>query len=85
VEPRLGAALQFVGESRALLEVPGAAEPQPGEQLLVRLQSALVSHTNGMNTLLLDGSVRFLTGSVSPNTWWAACTPAGGETLGNDW
>jgi len=47
-----------------------------------RPQSA---HTGGMNTLLLDGSVRFLSGAVSQNTWWFACTPAGGETLGSDW
>jgi hypothetical protein len=32
-----------------------------------------------------DGSVRFLSASVSPETWWSACTPAGGEVLGSDW
>ena len=42
-------------------------------------------HTAGMNTLLMDGSVRFLSPSISNATWWAACTPAGGETLGSDW
>jgi prepilin-type N-terminal cleavage/methylation domain-containing protein/prepilin-type processing-associated H-X9-DG protein len=42
-------------------------------------------HTGGMNVALADGSVRFLTNSISPTTWWAACTPAGGEVLGNDW
>jgi prepilin-type N-terminal cleavage/methylation domain-containing protein len=39
------------------------------------------SHTSGMNTLLMDGSVRFLTQSIDPNIWWAACTPAGGEVF----
>lgn len=43
------------------------------------------SHTSGMNTLLMDGSVKFLTGSISANTWWAACTPQGGEVLASDW
>ena len=42
-------------------------------------------HTGGMNTMLMDGSVRFLSQSISPTTWWYACTPNGGETLGNDW
>jgi prepilin-type N-terminal cleavage/methylation domain-containing protein len=42
-------------------------------------------HSAGMNTLLMDGSVRFLSQSLSANTWWFACTPAGGETLGSDW
>jgi prepilin-type N-terminal cleavage/methylation domain-containing protein len=42
-------------------------------------------HTAGMNTLLMDGSVRFLSQGISPNTWWFACTPDGGETLGSDW
>jgi prepilin-type N-terminal cleavage/methylation domain-containing protein/prepilin-type processing-associated H-X9-DG protein len=43
------------------------------------------AHTGGMNTLLMDGSVRLLSNSISPNTWWAACTPQGGEVLGPDW
>jgi prepilin-type N-terminal cleavage/methylation domain-containing protein len=42
-------------------------------------------HTAGMNTLLMDGSVRFLSQSIDPNTWWAACTPNGGEVLPSNW
>jgi prepilin-type N-terminal cleavage/methylation domain-containing protein/prepilin-type processing-associated H-X9-DG protein len=42
-------------------------------------------HTAGMNVLLGDGSVRFLAQGLSGSTWWAACTPAGGEVLGSDW
>jgi len=42
-------------------------------------------HTSGMNVGLADGSVRNLNNGVSGVTWWAACTPAGGETLGSDW
>jgi prepilin-type N-terminal cleavage/methylation domain-containing protein/prepilin-type processing-associated H-X9-DG protein len=42
-------------------------------------------HTNGMNVGLGDGSVRFLGASISPNTWWQALTPAGGEVLNSDW
>jgi prepilin-type processing-associated H-X9-DG protein len=42
-------------------------------------------HTGGINVGLGDGSVRFLAGGISGATWFAACTPQGGETLGSDW
>jgi prepilin-type N-terminal cleavage/methylation domain-containing protein len=32
-----------------------------------------------------DGSVRLVGAAISPDTWWAVCTPDGGETLGSDW
>jgi prepilin-type N-terminal cleavage/methylation domain-containing protein len=46
---------------------------------------AQTAHTAVMNVGLGDGSVRPLSGSISGNTWWFACTPAGGEVLGSDW
>ncbi len=42
-------------------------------------------HHGGINVCLADASVKFLRGSMSPATFWQACTPAGGETLGSDW
>ena len=42
-------------------------------------------HSGGIVTALGDGSVRIVNASVNPATWWSAMTPAGGETLGNDW
>jgi prepilin-type N-terminal cleavage/methylation domain-containing protein len=42
-------------------------------------------HSGGMEVGLADGSVRFVASSLSGDTWWAACTPSGGEVLGNDW
>ncbi len=42
-------------------------------------------HSGGIVTALGDGSVRIVNASVSPATWWSAMTPAGGETLGNNW
>jgi prepilin-type N-terminal cleavage/methylation domain-containing protein len=46
---------------------------------------ATSGHTAGMNVCLADGSVRLLNQGISPTTWWAACTPAGNEILGDDW
>lgn len=42
-------------------------------------------HSSGMLTGFLDGSVRTIAPGVSPATFWAAVSPAGGEVLGNDW
>ncbi len=46
---------------------------------------ASTGHTGGMQVCLGDASVRTLSSALSGATWWAACTPAGGETLGSDW
>ena len=42
-------------------------------------------HAGGINVSLVDGSVRFLSASITAQTWWAACTPAKGDVLGPDW
>jgi hypothetical protein len=42
-------------------------------------------HDGGMPVVLADGSTRMLASGMSGTTWWAACTPAGGEVLGSDW
>jgi len=38
-----------------------------------------------MIVAMFDGSARSLNENISPLTWRAATTPAGGEILGNDW
>jgi hypothetical protein len=38
-----------------------------------------------MHVGLCDGSVRPLSPTISGDTWWAACTPRGGEIMGPDW
>jgi hypothetical protein len=42
-------------------------------------------HPSGMLVAMADGTVRSLAPSISPWTFWAACTPAGGEMPGPDW
>jgi prepilin-type N-terminal cleavage/methylation domain-containing protein len=39
----------------------------------------------GILTALVDGSVRFVSSSVSPNTWWLATLPNDGTPLPSDW
>jgi hypothetical protein len=42
-------------------------------------------HPEGIHVAMGDASVRNVSPTISPQTWWYACTPAGGETLGKDW
>jgi len=56
--------------------------PKPGFCDATR---ASTGHSSGMIAGLADGSVRTLSATISGNTWWAACTPSSGDTLGNDW
>lgn len=41
-------------------------------------------HTGGIQIALADGSVRFLSNSVTPFTWWYLSTPNGDEVLPHD-
>jgi len=62
-------------------EVP---QPQPTQDSCdpSRAQAFSVA---GCNVGLADGSVRNVTSGISKTSWWAACTPNGGEVLGSDW
>jgi prepilin-type processing-associated H-X9-DG protein len=46
-------------------------------------KAARSNHSNGVNLLLGDGSVRFVTNSVSSSTWAALSTRAGTEVVGD--
>jgi prepilin-type processing-associated H-X9-DG protein len=47
-------------------------------------QASRSYHTRGVNLLLCDGSVRFVSDDVSLNTWRAVGTRAGSDTVGAD-
>jgi prepilin-type N-terminal cleavage/methylation domain-containing protein/prepilin-type processing-associated H-X9-DG protein len=51
---------------------------------LARMQLVRSRHTGGVNAALCDGSVRFVTNSVSLTVWRAIGTAQGGEAVG-DW
>jgi len=59
--------------------------PQNNGHASVCMCRAVTPHTGGINVAMGDGSVRLVSTSVSGNTWFAACTPSGGEVLGSDW
>jgi prepilin-type N-terminal cleavage/methylation domain-containing protein/prepilin-type processing-associated H-X9-DG protein len=42
-------------------------------------------HAGGINVVLADGSVRFVNGAISDQTWARACDPQDGQPLGPDW
>jgi len=46
--------------------------------------TATSNHPGGVNVCFADGSVRYIKDTVSPPTWWALGTKAGGEVLSSD-
>jgi prepilin-type N-terminal cleavage/methylation domain-containing protein len=41
-------------------------------------------HPGGIQVVLADGAVRFVSASMTTYTWWYLCTPAGGEAITSD-
>jgi prepilin-type N-terminal cleavage/methylation domain-containing protein/prepilin-type processing-associated H-X9-DG protein len=48
------------------------------------MMAARSRHSGGVNTMMADGSVRFIKSTVSQQTWWGIGTKAGGETISSD-
>jgi prepilin-type N-terminal cleavage/methylation domain-containing protein len=62
--------------------------PQFGFQVAPRLSDcnpflAQTPHKGGMLVAVMDGSVRQVSPSITPSTYWGAITPDGGEVLEN--
>jgi prepilin-type processing-associated H-X9-DG protein len=59
-----------------------ATEASPGDTYAAVTSRSY--HTGGVNALLMDGSVRFVSNGISTTTWRALGTRAGGEVIGGD-
>jgi hypothetical protein len=42
-------------------------------------------HSGGIQVEMADGSARMVADGITAQTWYYACTPNGGEVLGEDW
>jgi len=49
----------------------------------VGFKAARSNHAGGVNLLLMDGSVRFITNDILPSTWTALSTRNGGDDIGD--
>jgi hypothetical protein len=58
---------------------------QPNWESTCDIGRAQSAHTAVMNVVLGDGSVRPVSGSMSPTTWAYACDPRDGNPLPSDW
>jgi prepilin-type N-terminal cleavage/methylation domain-containing protein len=85
-------------EDGAVINVPPGPNPQsitnppyrafqaaPRGAIPCDARVAQTPHASGMLVALGDGSVRSVSSTISEWTYWAACTPAGNETLYSDW
>lgn len=79
----MGDAMPFTGSPRGPLPVATFQVRPLLADCDYRVPQAL--STNGLMTLLADGSVRVISPNVSDKTFWSAVTPNGGEVLGSDW
>ena len=73
------------GPLNSMLATPNSKVPDcgayPGTNSMFAMRSR---HSGGVNTLLADGSVRFVKDSISQMTWWSLGTKAGGEVVSAD-
>jgi prepilin-type N-terminal cleavage/methylation domain-containing protein/prepilin-type processing-associated H-X9-DG protein len=55
-----------------------------GSTTMAPLSNATSFHSGGVNTLMSDGSVKFIKDSISQNTWWSLGTKGNGEVISSD-
>ena len=78
---RAGTTFQTAPIVRSATVAP--SHPPPAGECDPSLMST--PHRGGMLVAPADGSCRSISPRISPETFWAAVTPDGGEVLGGDW
>jgi prepilin-type N-terminal cleavage/methylation domain-containing protein/prepilin-type processing-associated H-X9-DG protein len=63
------------------VDFSSSSEDTVGTALTYAAVTARSYHTGGVNVLLMDGSVRFVSNAVPPAAWRALGTPNGGEVV----
>ena len=54
------------------------------QRATITLENASSLHSGGVNTLFMDGSVKFIKSTVNYVSWYALATPDGNETISSD-
>jgi prepilin-type processing-associated H-X9-DG protein len=55
-----------------------------GSTTMAPFSNASSFHPGGVNTLMTDGSVKFIKNTINQVTWWALGTRNGGEVVSSD-
>jgi prepilin-type processing-associated H-X9-DG protein len=55
-----------------------------GSTVMAAISNASSYHSGGANTLMTDGSVRFMKDSIAQTVWWSLGTRNGGEVISSD-
>lgn len=79
---RYGSCGDFYPDPKGYPKVTFQVAPLPAK---CNPRLAQTPHSAGMLVALADGSCRLLAPGISSNVYWGAVTPAGRETLGNEW
>jgi len=62
--------------------VANVTTPGPQQFTAVGFKAARSNHPGGVNVLMVDGGVHFVTDFINPDTWTALSTRAGDEPIG---
>ena len=73
--------LNFNAGYNHVLPPNGPACSPAGVECVIWSLPSFSNHSNGVNTLFADGSVRFIISTIDRRVWWALGSRNGGETI----